>query len=63
MRLVSGAGLFFIASDFEFFRYSDSRIYGILHLCGFDHETDDGEMNAKEIELREVLKIAETRTK
>lgn len=32
-------------------------LHGILHLCGYDHETDDGEMNKRELELREILKI------
>ncbi|MEP6901588.1 MAG: rRNA maturation RNase YbeY, partial [Actinomycetota bacterium] len=32
-------------------------LHGILHLCGFDHETDHGEMNARELELRDSLKI------
>jgi probable rRNA maturation factor len=32
-------------------------LHGILHLCGYDHETDKGEMNAKELELRELLEI------
>jgi len=32
-------------------------LHGVLHLCGHDHETDDGEMNARELELREVLGI------
>lgn len=32
-------------------------LHGILHLCGYDHETDNGEMNARELELREILKI------
>jgi probable rRNA maturation factor len=32
-------------------------LHGVLHLCGFDHETDDGEMNARELELREQLGI------
>jgi len=32
-------------------------LHGILHLCGYDHETDDGEMNARELELREKLGI------
>ena len=32
-------------------------LHGILHLCGFDHETDNGEMNAKELELRDKLQI------
>jgi len=33
-------------------------LHGILHLCGFDHETDDGEMNRRELGLREKLGIA-----
>jgi len=32
-------------------------LHGILHLCGYDHETDNGEMNRRELELREVLDI------
>ena len=32
-------------------------LHGLLHLCGYDHETDNGEMNARELELREHLKI------
>ncbi len=32
-------------------------LHGVLHLCGYDHETDAGEMNAREIELRELLEI------
>ena len=32
-------------------------LHGLLHLAGYDHETDDGEMNARELELREELKI------
>ncbi len=32
-------------------------LHGLLHLCGYDHETDNGEMNAREIELRELLEI------
>lgn len=32
-------------------------LHGVLHLCGFDHETDSGEMNARELELREELEI------
>lgn len=30
-------------------------IHGTLHVCGFDHETDDGEMAALEAELRGEL--------
>jgi probable rRNA maturation factor len=32
-------------------------LHGILHLCGYDHETDDGKMNRRELELRETLRI------
>jgi probable rRNA maturation factor len=32
-------------------------LHGILHLCGYDHETDSGEMNRREMELRETLGI------
>lgn len=32
-------------------------LHGILHLCGYDHETDAGEMNAIEFKLRDKLKI------
>src|SRR5436190_15105054 len=26
-------------------------LHGLLHLCGYDHETDCGEMNSRELEL------------
>ena len=32
-------------------------LHGLLHLCGYDHETDNGEMNVRELELREKLGI------
>jgi probable rRNA maturation factor len=32
-------------------------LHGLLHLCGQDHEADNGEMNARELELRESLGI------
>jgi probable rRNA maturation factor len=32
-------------------------LHGLLHLCGHDHETDDGEMNALELRLRRRLGI------
>lgn len=32
-------------------------LHGVLHLCGYDHETDDGEMNRRELVLREKLGI------
>jgi probable rRNA maturation factor len=32
-------------------------LHGLLHLCGYDHETDNGEMYAYEFKLRRNLKI------
>jgi probable rRNA maturation factor len=32
-------------------------LHGVLHLCGYDHEQDDGEMNALELRLRRRLGI------
>ena len=32
-------------------------LHGMLHLCGYDHETDDGEMNRLELRLRKRLGI------
>ena len=32
-------------------------LHGLLHLAGYDHETDDGEMQAREAELRQQLKL------
>lgn len=32
-------------------------LHGILHLCGYDHETDNGEMNSLELNLRDKLLI------
>lgn len=32
-------------------------LHGALHLSGYDHETDNGEMNERELELRERLGI------
>ncbi|HEX8143679.1 MAG TPA: rRNA maturation RNase YbeY [Pyrinomonadaceae bacterium] len=32
-------------------------LHGLLHLCGYDHETDDGEMNRLEFRLRRRLGI------
>ena len=34
-------------------------VHGLLHLCGYDHETDSGEMNALEASLRRRLKLGE----
>jgi probable rRNA maturation factor len=30
-------------------------IHGVLHLCGYDHETDRGQMNRVELKLRKKL--------
>lgn len=32
-------------------------LHGLLHLCGYDHERDKGEMNALELRLRRRLGI------
>jgi len=32
-------------------------LHGLLHLSGYDHETDNGEMNQVELRLRKKLKI------
>jgi rRNA maturation RNase YbeY len=32
-------------------------LHGVLHLCGYDHETDDGEMNRLERRIRKQLQI------
>ena len=32
-------------------------LHGLLHLCGYDHETDGGEMNRLELRLRKKLGI------
>ena len=32
-------------------------LHGLLHLCGYDHETDNGEMNRLEVRLRRKLGI------
>ncbi len=32
-------------------------LHGVLHLCGYDHETDTGQMNTRELALRNKLAI------
>ena len=32
-------------------------LHGLLHLCGYDHETDNGQMNKLELKLRKKLGI------
>ncbi|HTY43598.1 MAG TPA: rRNA maturation RNase YbeY [Thermoanaerobaculia bacterium] len=36
-------------------------LHGLLHLIGYDHETDEGQMDALEARLRRRLRIAEQR--
>ncbi|HEV7919427.1 MAG TPA: rRNA maturation RNase YbeY [Thermoanaerobaculia bacterium] len=33
-------------------------LHGILHALGYDHETDSGEMNALEVEIREAVGLS-----
>ena len=32
-------------------------LHGLLHLCGYDHETDKGQMNRLELKLRQMLGV------
>ena len=32
-------------------------LHGLLHLCGYDHESDNGQMNRLELRLRQKLGI------
>ncbi|MGC2108991.1 MAG: rRNA maturation RNase YbeY [Candidatus Korobacteraceae bacterium] len=32
-------------------------LHGLLHLAGYDHETDEGKMRGRETELRQQLKL------
>ena len=34
---------------------SELVIHGVLHLCGYDHESDRGTMNRVELRLRRML--------
>jgi probable rRNA maturation factor len=34
-------------------------VHGLLHLMGYDHETDDGEMDALEARVRRRLGLAD----
>jgi len=46
-----------IENDLEFeSEIKQLILHGILHLCGYDHETDNGEMNRRELELRDTLR-------
>ena len=43
-------------AGFPFAREVDELvIHGVLHLCGYDHETDNGQMNRLELKLRAKL--------
>jgi len=33
----------------------EATVHGVLHLCGYDHETDDGEMLAMQAEILRAL--------
>jgi probable rRNA maturation factor len=34
----------------------EATVHGVLHLCGYDHETDDGEMLALQTEILRDLR-------
>jgi probable rRNA maturation factor len=34
---------------------AEAVVHGVLHLCGYDHETDDGEMLALQARVMETL--------
>jgi probable rRNA maturation factor len=38
--------------------FNETAIHGVLHLCGYDHETDDGEMMALQAEILAGLPAA-----
>src|SRR6267378_749916 len=37
-------------------------LHGLIHLCGYDHATDSGEMDRLELRLRRKLRIQEKRS-
>jgi probable rRNA maturation factor len=37
---------------------TEAAVHGVLHLCGYDHETDDGEMLALQSEILDSLNAA-----
>lgn len=43
-----------LSLDFEI---AQLILHGLLHLSGYDHETDKGEMNRLELKLRKTLRI------
>jgi probable rRNA maturation factor len=34
---------------------TEAAVHGVLHLCGYDHETDDGEMLELQVRVLEAL--------
>jgi probable rRNA maturation factor len=38
---------------------TEATVHGVLHLCGYDHETDDGEMLALQAEVLARLRSTE----
>jgi probable rRNA maturation factor len=36
---------------------TEAAVHGVLHLCGHDHETDDGEMAALQAEIMRRLSV------
>jgi probable rRNA maturation factor len=34
---------------------TEATVHGVLHLCGYDHETDEGEMLALQAQVLEAL--------
>jgi probable rRNA maturation factor len=34
----------------------EAAVHGVLHLCGYDHETDDGEMLALQLRVLDSLR-------
>jgi ssRNA-specific RNase YbeY (16S rRNA maturation enzyme) len=33
----------------------EATVHGVLHLCGYDHETDDGRMLALQVSILNAL--------
>jgi GTP-binding protein Era len=40
---------------------TEAAVHGVLHLCGYDHETDDGEMLALQAKVLAGLEVPSTR--
>ncbi|MCA1642739.1 MAG: rRNA maturation RNase YbeY [Acidobacteria bacterium] len=54
---VAGATLGDVVISVEQAEIAQLILHGLLHLCGYDHETDGGEMNALELRLRRRLGV------